>query len=52
MIRIATTEAAFDAIAATLPLGSVSHENGTNERGGRLVYRRNRQRVPALRCYS
>ena len=52
MIRIATTEAAFDAIAATLPLGSVSHENGTNERGERLVYRRNRQRVPALRCYS
>ena len=36
MIRIAITQAAFDAIAATLPLGSV--ENATNERGERLVW--------------
>jgi hypothetical protein len=37
MIRIAITQAAFDAIAATLPLGSVSYENATNERGERYV---------------
>ena len=33
MIRIAITQAAIDAIAATLPLGSVGYENKTNERG-------------------
>jgi hypothetical protein len=36
MIRIAITQAAFDAIVATLPLGSVSYENAFNERGERL----------------
>ena len=35
MARIATTQATFDPIAATLPLGSVSFENATNERGER-----------------
>ena len=34
MIRIAISQAAFEAIAATLPLGSVSYENATDERGG------------------
>jgi hypothetical protein len=38
MIRIAITEAAFEAIAATLPLGRVSYENAANERGERLVW--------------
>jgi hypothetical protein len=38
MIRIAITQAAFDAIAATLPLGSVSYENHVNERGERYVW--------------
>ena len=38
MIRIAITQAAFDAIAATLPLGSVGYENETNERGERLIW--------------
>ena len=38
MIRIAISEAAFDAIAATLPLGSVGYENATNERGERLIW--------------
>ena len=38
MIRIAITEAAFDAIATTLPLGSVSYENAVNARGGRYVW--------------
>jgi hypothetical protein len=36
MVRIAITQAAFDAIAATLPLGSVGYENKTNERLARL----------------
>jgi hypothetical protein len=38
VIRIAITEAALTAIAATLPLGSVSYENATNERGERYVW--------------
>ena len=38
MIRIAITQAAFEAIAATLPLGSVSFENAFNERGERYVW--------------
>ena len=38
MIKIAITKAAFDAIAATLPLGSVSFENAFNERGERYVW--------------
>ena len=38
VIRIAITQAAFDAIAATLPLGSVSYENAVNERGERYVW--------------
>jgi hypothetical protein len=40
MIRIAITQAAFDAIAKTLPLGSVSvrHQNESNERGERLIW--------------
>ena len=32
MIRIAITRAAFDAIAATLPLGSVGYENTSTRR--------------------
>jgi hypothetical protein len=38
MIRIAISQAAFDAISATLPLGSVGYENKTNERGERYVW--------------
>jgi hypothetical protein len=38
VIRIAITEAAFTAIAATLPLGSVSYENQVNERDERYVW--------------
>ena len=37
MIRIAISEAAFEAIAATLPLRSVGYENEINERGERLI---------------
>jgi hypothetical protein len=38
MIRIATTPAAFEAIVATMPLGSVGFENATNEKGERYVW--------------
>ena len=38
MIRIATSQAAFDAIPSTLALGSVGYENATNERGERLIW--------------
>jgi hypothetical protein len=38
VIRIAISQAVFDAIAATLPLGSVSYENHVNERGERYVW--------------
>jgi hypothetical protein len=38
MIRIAVTEDAFDAIVATLPLGSVGYDREPNERGERLIW--------------
>ena len=38
MIRIAITEAAFKAIAATLPLGSVGYEKGPSVNGERLIW--------------
>jgi hypothetical protein len=38
MVRIAISQAAFDAIAETLALGSVGYENATNEKGERLIW--------------
>jgi hypothetical protein len=38
MIRIAISQAAFEAIVATLPLGSVGFENEVNERRDRLIW--------------
>ena len=38
MIRIAITPAAYDAIAATLPLGSVGYEPQLNAKGERLIW--------------
>ena len=38
MIRIAITQAAYDAICATLPFGSVGDENAANERGERHLW--------------
>jgi hypothetical protein len=38
MIRIAIGQAAFEAIARTLPLGNVGYENKTNEQGHRLIW--------------
>ena len=38
MVRIAISQAAFEAIAKTLPLGSVGYENATNEKSERLIW--------------
>jgi hypothetical protein len=38
MVRIAITQAAFDAIASTMPLGNVGYENEVNENGERLIW--------------
>jgi hypothetical protein len=38
MIRIAISAEAFEAIAVTLPLGSVGFENKTDEHGQRLIW--------------
>jgi hypothetical protein len=38
MVRIAISQAAFDAIAKTLPLGSVGYENAVNAKGERLIW--------------
>jgi hypothetical protein len=38
MIKIAISAEAFEAIARTLPLGSVGYESEPNERGERLIW--------------
>ena len=38
MIRIAISPAAFDAICATLPLGSVAYEAEATANGGRQIW--------------
>jgi hypothetical protein len=38
MIRIAISQAAYEAICATLPLGSVVYEAETNAKGERLIW--------------
>jgi hypothetical protein len=38
MVRIAVSQAAFEAIARTLPLGSVAFENKIDENGERLIW--------------
>jgi hypothetical protein len=38
MIRIAISQAAFEAIAATLPFGSTGYENKLDENGNRLIW--------------
>jgi hypothetical protein len=38
MIRIAISQAAFEAISATLALGSAGYENAINEKGERLIW--------------
>ena len=38
MVRIAITQAAFDAIARTLSLGSMKFENKTDADGNRVIW--------------
>jgi hypothetical protein len=38
MVRIAISVEAFEAICATLPIGSVGYEAEANERGERLIW--------------
>jgi Putative antitoxin len=38
VIRIAISVEAFEAIAKTLPFGSVGYENKINDRGERLIW--------------
>jgi hypothetical protein len=38
MIRITITQAAFDAIARTMPFGSVNLEAGVDDNGERLIW--------------
>jgi hypothetical protein len=38
VVRIAITQAAFDAIISTMSLGSVGYENELNEKGERLIW--------------
>jgi hypothetical protein len=38
VIRISISQAAFDAIASTMPLGSVGFDAQANERGERLIW--------------
>jgi hypothetical protein len=38
MIRIAISQAAFDAIAQTMPFGSVNFEAGVDDKGERYIW--------------
>ena len=38
MIKIAISQAAFEAIARTFPFGSVGYEKAVNEKGERLIW--------------
>ncbi len=38
MIRIAITQAAFDAIARTMPFGGVNFEAGVDDKGERYIW--------------
>jgi hypothetical protein len=50
MIRIAISQAAFEAIARTLPLGSAGYENPVNEHGERYVCSTGRLSTGSARC--
>ena len=49
MIRIAITAEAFEAIAVTLPLGTVGYENELSPKGERMIWLEARV-VDRLRC--
>jgi hypothetical protein len=38
VVRIAISQAAFDAIGSTLPPGSTGYENAVNDKGERLIW--------------
>ena len=38
MVRIAISQAAFDAIARTMPFGSVNFEAGVDDKGDRYIW--------------
>jgi hypothetical protein len=38
MVRIAISQAAFDAIARTMPFGSVNFEAGVDDKGERYIW--------------
>jgi hypothetical protein len=50
MVRIAISAEAFEAIARTLPLGSVGFENEVNERGEHHVWLEEQWRIGSARC--
>ena len=50
MILISISVEAFDAIASTLPLGSVGYEDATNEQGQRLIWLDRRWWTGCTRC--
>jgi hypothetical protein len=47
MIRIAITPAAFEAIAATMPFGSVDFDREPDEKGRRLIWLERQAHGPA-----
>jgi hypothetical protein len=51
MIRISITRAAFEAVAATLPLGSVGYEPERSPSGGVFIWldRRTVDKLPTMR---
>ena len=50
MIRIAVSQAAFEAIAATLPLGSVAYEAQCGAQGQQLIWLEARVLANSPRC--
>jgi hypothetical protein len=50
MVRIAISQAAFDAIASMLPPGSTGYENAVNDKGERLI-RIERRMLDKLNSY-
>jgi hypothetical protein len=50
MIRIAINVAAFDAVASTLPVGSVMYEAETNAKGERMIWLEPRSSTGSTHC--
>jgi hypothetical protein len=52
MIRIAITQAAYDVIAATLPLGSIGYEAQRSDTGEVFIWLERRAMDRLVRCAS